>query len=67
MDHEVLKSIVVTHELRFAREVADRVPFMDAGVIVEQGSPRQVLDEPRQERTRRFLRMVDKLEAEAAQ
>jgi polar amino acid transport system permease protein len=51
--------IVVTHEVRFAREVADRVVFMDDGVIVEQGPPRQVLDDPIEERTRRFLRMVD--------
>ncbi len=50
--------LVVTHEVRFAREVADRVVFIDEGVIVEQGSPAEVLDAPRQERTRRFLRMV---------
>jgi polar amino acid transport system permease protein len=50
--------IVVTHEVGFAREVADRVIFMDEGQIVEQGSPEQVLDNPRHERTQRFLRMV---------
>jgi polar amino acid transport system permease protein len=50
--------IIVTHEVRFAREVADRVLFMDDGVIVEQGTAEQVLDYPVQERTRRFLRMV---------
>ena len=50
--------IIVTHEVRFAREVADRVLFMDGGVIVEQGGAEQVLDRPVQERTRRFLRMV---------
>jgi polar amino acid transport system permease protein len=58
--------IIVTHEVRFAREVADRILFMDDGVIVEQGPPRQVLDHPTQDRTRRFLRMVDRLEAEVA-
>jgi polar amino acid transport system permease protein len=58
--------IIVTHEVRFAREVADRILFMDDGVIVEQGPPRQVLDQPTQARTRRFLRMVDRLEAEVA-
>jgi polar amino acid transport system ATP-binding protein len=50
--------IVVTHELGFAREVADRVVFMDGGVIVEQGKPADVLDNPREERTRRFLGLV---------
>jgi len=57
--------IVVTHEVRFAREVADRVVFMDEGVIVEQGRPEEVLGAPKQERTQRFLRMVEK-EEEAA-
>jgi polar amino acid transport system permease protein len=51
--------IVVTHEVRFAREVADRVVFMDGGLIVEQGPPEDVLDHPKQERTQRFLRMVE--------
>ena len=50
--------IVVTHEIRFAREVADRVVFMDQGVIVEQGPPEQVLENPRELRTQQFLRMV---------
>jgi polar amino acid transport system permease protein len=57
--------IVVTHEVRFAREVADRVIFMDEGVIVEQGRPEDVLGAPKQERTQRFLRMVER-EAEVA-
>ena len=48
--------IVVTHEMQFAREVGDRVLFMDEGRIVEQGPPSEVLDRPREERTRRFLR-----------
>jgi polar amino acid transport system permease protein len=51
--------IVVTHEVRFAREVADRVIFMDEGHIVEQGPPEDVLDHPEHERTQRFLRMVE--------
>jgi len=50
--------MIVTHEMGFAREVADRVVFMDAGVVVEEGSPAQVLVEPRSERTRRFLKIV---------
>ncbi|GGA93834.1 ATP-binding protein [Brucella endophytica] len=50
--------IVVTHEIAFARDVADRVVFMDQGVVVEQGPARQVLDNPAQERTRSFLRRM---------
>jgi len=48
--------LVVTHEMQFAREVGDRVLFMDEGRIVEQGDPATVLDAPREERTKRFLR-----------
>ena len=51
--------IVVTHEIRFAREVADRVIFMDEGRVVEQGPPARVIDAPEHDRTRRFLRMVE--------
>ncbi|MCI8812321.1 MAG: amino acid ABC transporter ATP-binding protein [Oscillibacter sp.] len=47
--------IIVTHEMAFARDVADQVIFMDGGVIVEQGGPRQVIDHPQEERTRQFL------------
>ena len=47
--------IIVTHEMAFARDVADKVIFMDGGVIVEQGDPHQVIDHPREERTRQFL------------
>jgi len=50
--------LVVTHEMGFAREVADRVVFMDAGVIVEQGPPADVLGQPREARTRAFLSKV---------
>ncbi|MFD7827910.1 amino acid ABC transporter ATP-binding protein [Kitasatospora sp. NPDC059803] len=50
--------IVVTHEIGFAREVADTVVFMDGGVVVEQGPPAEVLDRPRHERTRAFLAKV---------
>ena len=55
---EGMTMIVVTHEMGFAREVGDRVVFMDDGQIVEQGPPLQVLDEPREERTKRFLGLV---------
>ena len=48
--------IVVTHEMQFAREVGDRLVFIDEGRIVEEGVPAEVLDRPRQERTKRFLR-----------
>jgi polar amino acid transport system permease protein len=52
--------IVVTHEVRFAREVADRVVFIDEGRVIEQGPPEEVLDRPKHERTQRFLRMVER-------
>ena len=52
---EHMTMVVVTHEMPFARDVADRIVFMDGGVIVEQGSPEQVLGAARQERTRAFL------------
>ena len=47
--------IIVTHEMAFARDVADEVIFMDRGIIVEQGNARQVIEHPTQERTRQFL------------
>ena len=52
---EGLTMLVVTHEMAFARDVADQVIFMDGGVIVEQGDARQVIEHPREERTRQFL------------
>jgi polar amino acid transport system ATP-binding protein len=50
--------IVVTHEMGFAREVADHVAFMDQGLVVESGNPLQVLDNPRHERTQAFINSV---------
>jgi polar amino acid transport system ATP-binding protein len=50
--------MVVTHEMSFAREVADRVVFMDDGVVVEEGPPNETLTNPKTDRARRFLRMV---------
>ena len=47
--------VIVTHEMAFARDVADQVIFMDGGVILEQGEPRMVMDHPKEERTRQFL------------
>ncbi|MDE6387324.1 MAG: amino acid ABC transporter ATP-binding protein [Lachnospiraceae bacterium] len=47
--------IIVTHEMAFARDVSDQLIFMDDGVIVEQGDPKQVIDHPREERTKQFL------------
>ncbi|MQA09991.1 MAG: ATP-binding cassette domain-containing protein [Pseudonocardiaceae bacterium] len=55
---EGMTMLVVTHEMQFAREVADAVLFMDGGVIVEQGRPAQVIGEPQHERTRTFLARV---------
>ncbi|GAA4346038.1 amino acid ABC transporter ATP-binding protein [Angustibacter luteus] len=56
--------IVVTHEMSFAREVADRVVFMDGGVVVEQGDPRQVISNPQHARTKSFLQRMQREEAE---
>jgi polar amino acid transport system ATP-binding protein len=55
---EGMTMIVVTHEMGFARDVGDRVVFMDDGVIVEQGRPADLFDNPREERTRKFLGLV---------
>jgi len=55
---EGMTMVVVTHEMGFAREVADHVIFMDKGVVVEQGLPEQVFDHAQNERTRTFLRMI---------
>jgi len=55
---EGMTMIVVTHEMGFAREVADRVVFMDAGVIVEEGVPAEVLSNPRNERTKAFMSKI---------
>ncbi|WP_030988068.1 amino acid ABC transporter ATP-binding protein [Streptomyces sp. NRRL S-1813] len=62
---EGMTMLVVTHEMSFAREVADRVVFMDGGVIVEEGTPEQVVGAPQHERTRTFLaRVLDPAAAE---
>jgi len=55
---EGMTMVVVTHEMGFARKVADRVIFLDEGLIVEQGAPDALFDSPREERTRQFLSKV---------
>jgi ABC-type histidine transport system ATPase subunit len=52
-------SIIVTHELGFAREVSDKIVFMDDGKVVEEGTAAEVLDNPKTERTRAFLRRIE--------
>ena len=47
--------IIVTHEMKFARDAADRILFMDGGVVVEQGDAKELIDHPKEERTRQFL------------
>ena len=47
--------IIVTHEMHFARDVADRLLFMDGGVVVEEGPAKQLIDHPREQRTKQFL------------
>ena len=56
--HEGMTMVVVTHEMGFAREVADRVIFMDGGYIIEEGTPEEVFGNPQNERTKEFLRKV---------
>ncbi|TDL80800.1 amino acid ABC transporter ATP-binding protein [Peribacillus frigoritolerans] len=56
---EGMTMVVVTHEMRFAKDVADEVIFMDNGVIVERGAPAEVFDHPKEERTKRFLRKLE--------
>lgn len=58
MAKEGMTMVVVTHEMDFAREVADRVIFMDKGYIVEEGSPKEVFENPKNDRTREFLARV---------
>lgn len=53
-----LTMLIVTHEMEFARDVADRVVFMDKGVIAEEGPPEQIFNNPKQERTREFLKRI---------
>ncbi|MEH7463084.1 amino acid ABC transporter ATP-binding protein [Bacillus thuringiensis] len=55
---EGMTMVIVTHEMRFAHQIANRVIFMDGGVIVEQGTPEEVLVHPKEERTKRFLQML---------
>ena len=55
---EGMTMVVVTHEMKFAGEVADRVIFLDEGVVAEEGTPEQIFEAPREERTRRFLDAV---------
>jgi polar amino acid transport system ATP-binding protein len=56
--NEGMTMVVVTHEMAFARQTADRVVFVDQGVIAEQGSPEEVLSSPQNDRTKQFLHRV---------
>ena len=62
---ENMTMLIVTHEMPFARAVSDRVVFLDGGVIVEQGSPEQVFENPQQERTKEFLKSYRETGAQA--
>ncbi len=57
--NEGMTMIVVTHEMRFAKEAADEVVFMDGGIIVERGAPEQLLVSPKHERTKQFLQLIE--------
>ena len=56
--NEGMTMVIVTHEMRFAHQIANRVIFMDGGVVVEQGTPEDVFTNPKEERTKRFLQML---------
>lgn len=55
---EGMTMVIVTHEMGFAREVADRVVFMDGGYLVEEGTPEEIFDNPKEERVKDFLSKV---------
>ena len=55
---EKMTMVVVTHEIEFAKAVSDRVVFMDGGVIVEEGTPEEVIDAPKNQRTQEFLKKL---------
>lgn len=55
---EKMTMVIVTHETDFARSISDKVIFMDNGLIVEQGSPKDVIDNPKNERTKNFLKKI---------
>lgn len=55
---EKMTMVIVTHEIDFARAVSDRVVFMDEGVVVETGTPEEVIDHPKNERTKAFLKKL---------
>ena len=55
---EGITMIVVTHEMKFAQDVATKVVFMDGGVVVEEGSPKEIFSKPKEERTREFLMRI---------
>ncbi|HEM2864397.1 TPA: amino acid ABC transporter ATP-binding protein [Streptococcus suis] len=57
---EGMTMVVVTHEMGFARAVADRVIFMDGGRIIEEGRPEDIFDRPQEERTKQFLARIQK-------
>ncbi len=56
--HQGMTMVIVTHEMGFAREVANRVLFMDGGYVIEQGAPKEIFDNPQNERTQSFLSKV---------
>lgn len=51
--------IIVTHEMRFAKDVGDRIIFMENGIVVEEGAPEEIFTKPKKGRTREFLRLIE--------
>lgn len=58
LSQEGLTMVIVTHEMNFAKEVADKVIFMDGGVVLEEGTPTEIFDNPNEERTKEFFSKI---------
>ena len=58
LSEEGLTMLIVTHEMNFAKEVADKVIFMDGGVVLEEGTPSEIFDNPKEERTKEFFSKI---------
>ena len=58
LSKEDMTMVIVTHEMGFARDVADKIVFMDGGIVLEEGDPKQIFENPKNERTRQFLKRV---------
>ena len=58
LSQEGLTMVIVTHEMNFAKEVADKIIFMDGGIVLEEGTPTEIFDNPKEERTKEFFSKI---------